>query len=315
MLRLNGCISRSDQHKGSVQVPVSVGVVSLRADGLPCQCHTRFGSGILWFLCGRLLELTACLRGLFLLTTQERSSWECPLQVLSGETFLDGVLNSVALIFIAEIDDHLPRLLELDTRDIVQSFLIDQSIIDYDDLSNPKLISRPVKPIEFSDMFLTNTQESGSIASKGVTFQPYEVFGNHGDHTQVVSSAFTSQARKGSVIEGSTTSLDVMFQSRKRVPRHKAKGHVGVEGQQVANKRAVTSDCLLRKIQWQYTKGYDQTCTPRVGHLRLTKLNAPKHTIDIIGKNKETDESLRPFFSVTGVFIITCFSMSDDILR
>jgi hypothetical protein len=237
---------------------------------------------------------------LALWATNEHSFWVFPLQVLSGETFLDGVLNSVALIFIAEIDDHLPRLLELDTRDVVQGFLIDQAIEGYDTLPVSLDTSPPVKSIEFSDMFLTNTQESGSIASKGVTFQPYEVFGVPG------------QQREGSI---SMISLDGIFRSRKRTRGYRARGQVGAEGQQVANKRFVTSDCLLRKVQWQYTKGYDHTCQPRIGHLRLTKLNDTKNTIEIIGKNKEADEKLRPFFSVTCVFIITCCSMSDDILR
>lgn len=254
---------------------------------------------------------------LALLTAHQLSFGVCPLQVLSGQTFLDGVLNSVALIFIAEVDDHLPRLLELDTRDIVQGFLIDQAIEEYDDLPDTELISRPVKSIEFSDMFLTNTEESGSIPSKGVTFQPYEVFGDDDahHHHQVVNGSVISPPREGSMNHGSSLSLDVMSRSRKRTRRPRARGHVCAEGQQVANKRAVTSDCLLRKVQWQYTKGYDNTCHPRIGHLRLTKLNGPQNTIEIIGKNKETDESLRPFFSVTGVFIITSFSMSDDILR
>ena len=230
------------------------------------------------------------------------------LQVLSGKTFLDGVLNSVALIFIAEIDDHLPRLLELDIKDIVQGFLIDQAIEEYDILSDPHTFSKSVRSIEFSDMFLTNTQESGSIPSKGVTFQPYEVFGDQEEPRQqvVVNGTVVEQTVDGGEVHGSTISLGVMFRSRKLT---------GNRGQQVANKRSVTADCLLRKVEWQYTKGYDRTCQPRIGHLRLTKLNDPKNIIDIKGKNREDDVKLRPFFSITGVFIITCFSMSDDILR
>ena len=48
--------------------------------------------------------------------------------MLRGLTFLDGVLNAVALIFITEIDDQLPSLLEMDVFDIVQSYLIDQAM-------------------------------------------------------------------------------------------------------------------------------------------------------------------------------------------
>ena len=50
------------------------------------------------------------------------------LQVLRGLTFLEGVLNAVALIFITEIDDQLPGLLEMDVLDIVQSYLVDQAM-------------------------------------------------------------------------------------------------------------------------------------------------------------------------------------------
>lgn len=48
--------------------------------------------------------------------------------MLRGKTFLEGVLNAVALIFIIEIDDQLPGFLELDILDIVQSYLIDQAM-------------------------------------------------------------------------------------------------------------------------------------------------------------------------------------------
>lgn len=229
------------------------------------------------------------------------------MQVLQGETFLDGVLNSVALIFISEIDDHLPRLLEIDTLDIVQGFLIDQAMEEYETQN----LKEKIEPIEFSDMLLTNSPESGSVESKGITFQPYEVIGE-----SLISSESASQGEKFAYDIG--LSLRGEGRSRKR-PRKKTTGRTrtieGDDGQQIANKRSVTSDCLLRKIEWQYTKGYDDTCQPRIGHLKLTKLNDQSKTIEIKGKNREKDVTKKPFFSVTGVFIITSFTMSDDILK
>lgn len=73
--------------------------------------------------------------------------------VLQAGNFLEGVLNAVALIFITEIDDQLPRFLELDTLDIVQGFLIDQAMEEYETQN----LKEKIPSIEFSDMHITNT--------------------------------------------------------------------------------------------------------------------------------------------------------------
>ena len=183
--------------------------------------------------------------------------------------------------------------------DIVQGFLIDQAMEEYESQD----LDGEIEPIEFSDMLLTNTPESGSVESKGITFQPYEVIGESMDEKILYDTGLRLRG------EG---------RSRKR-PRKKTTVRTrtieGDDGQQIANKRSVTSDCLLRKIEWQYTKGFDDTCQPRIGHLKLTKLNAQNKTIEIKGKNREKDIAKKPFFSVSGVFIITSFTMSDDILK
>ena len=192
----------------------------------------------------------------------------------------------MALIFITEIDDQLPGLLELDTMDIVQGFLIDQAMSEYEtqDLYNK------IPSIEFSDMHITNTEECGSVPSRGVTFQPYEVFGE---------SSQRSSNRGGSA---------------RKVTEARVKVRKGDMGQQVANKRSVTKDCLLRKVEWQYTGGFEESSTPRIGHLRLHKL-IDGSLVDIEGKQKAEPELNKPWFSVTGVYIITSFGMSDDVLR
>mmetsp|Transcript_20925 Transcript_20925/g.31538 ORF Transcript_20925/g.31538 Transcript_20925/m.31538 type:complete len:767 (-) Transcript_20925:66-2366(-) len=220
--------------------------------------------------------------------------------VLQGETFIDSVFNSVALVFITEIDDQLPRLLELDVLDIVQGFLVDRAIDEYESENG----ERKIPSIQFSDMHITNTEESGSRPSKGVTFQPYEVFGIDGEK----------------IIEPSGSATV----SRSRRRRQKAHKHLlrvqqllkdGDDGQQVANKRSVTTDCLLKKISWQYTEGFDNSSRPRIGHLKLEKLVGANRNIEICGKQKAKDEKSKTWYSVKGVYIITSFSMSDDILR
>ncbi|CAB9512520.1 expressed unknown protein [Seminavis robusta] len=231
--------------------------------------------------------------------------------VLSGDSFLDGVLNSVALLFISEIDDALPRLLGLDIRDIVQGYLIDQAIEDYEAQENEM-----VPPVEFNDLLITNNEEGGSIASQGITFQPYEVFGEeslvhkkgnsaNGDGNDPPCEAAAAELRHRKCPKGSSRKVPMSRKVRK-IAKDK--------GQQVFNKRSVTADCLLRKVEWQYTSGYDDTCQPRIGHLIMTKL-IDNTVVDIVGLHKEEDIEKRPFFSVTGVFMITSFCMSDDILR
>lgn len=218
--------------------------------------------------------------------------------VLQAETFLDGVLNVVALFFITEIDDQLPRLLELDIAEIVQGFLIDQAMEEYETQD----LDKEIQPIQFSDIHVTNTKESGSIPSRGVTFQPYEVFGETSlkDTTDDTYSSMSFHRQPSTRRGGSR-------KSNKSISRVRE----GDMGQQVANKRSVTSDCLLRKIEWQYTGGYDDSTSPRIGHLRLHKL-IDNSLIDIVGKQKDDN---KPWFHLTGVYIITSFSMSDDILR
>lgn len=132
---------------------------------------------------------------------------------------------------------------------------------------------------------ITNTEESGSIPSRGITFQPYEVFGEDSlkDRRCIPTAKLTRKSAKGSF--------------------------------QVANKRSVTADCLLRKISWQYTGGFDKASQPRIGHLVLTKLNDPTKEIHFRGKQIARPEMNKRYYSITGVYIITSFSMSDDILR
>jgi hypothetical protein len=195
--------------------------------------------------------------------------------VLQSESYLSGVMNVVALFFITDIDDQLPRLLEMDTADIVQGFLIDKAMEEYETQNQSKLVA----PIEFSDIHVTNTKESGSVPRQGITLQPYEFFG----------AAPRSNGDGESDSSGSSMT----------------------RGLQVANKRSVTTDCLLRKIEWQYTGGFDDSSLPRIGHLRLQKL-VDDSLVEIVGKQK--DDS-KPWFCLTGVYIISSFSMSDDILR
>jgi hypothetical protein len=242
------------------------------------------------------------------------------LVVLQAESFLEGVLNAVALIFITEIDDQLPKLLELDKKDIVQGFLIDQAMEEY---KNQDLLEE-IPSIEFSDMHITNTPESGSIPTSGVTFQPYEVKGYAEDEVEgTIKDIFIDALSNRTVLRKdmriSYAPDKMTFGNTEKAKDAVAEKHrKGDMGQQVANKRSVTVHCLLRKIEWQYTgdpkRQFEAASSPRIGHLILHKIigGAP---VNIKGKQKAPPEINKPWFSITGVYIITSFSMSDDVLR
>ncbi|CAB9515482.1 expressed unknown protein [Seminavis robusta] len=170
--------------------------------------------------------------------------------------------------------------------------------------------TKKVVQVEFNDLLITNNEEGGSIPCKGITFQPYEVFG---DESLVHERPSTGDADMNASQDAETVRRRKRL-SRKTPATRKVRKIEKDKGQQVFNKRSVTADCLLMKVEWQYTGGYDDTCQPRIGHLRLTKL-INNTVIDIVGWHKEVDTEKRPFFSVTGVFMITSFRMSDDILR
>merc|ERR1712238_530163 len=77
----------------------------------------------------------------------------------------------------------------------------------------------------------------------------------------------------------------------------------------------VTVDCLLKKIEWKYTTGYPKTTKPRVGYLRLTKING--QTVEIVRKKDPfgivgiSEES----HSYEGLIIVTTFQMSEDVIK
>ena len=52
--------------------------------------------------------------------------------ILKAEEFIDAVLNSAALLFILEIDEMLPGVLDLDSSQIVRNCLISECFEEYD---------------------------------------------------------------------------------------------------------------------------------------------------------------------------------------
>jgi len=97
------------------------------------------------------------------------------------------VLNTAALLFIPEIDDKLPALLGFNEDEIITNYLVAEAVHQYEHLTrgwstlscdlNPAagLKQHPDAGVQFSDFYLTNMKEEGTVTSKCQSFTPYEV--------------------------------------------------------------------------------------------------------------------------------------------
>jgi len=98
--------------------------------------------------------------------------------IMIQEDYLSAVLSSAALLFILEIDDMLPDVLELDAAGIVRNYLIKESIQDFHGLYETIMKNHgemTAKRIEFSDMDLTNTPGEGTVLEETSIFAPYQI--------------------------------------------------------------------------------------------------------------------------------------------
>jgi len=86
-------------------------------------------------------------------------------------------------------------------------------------------------------------------------------------------------------------------------------------GHQIDPSSFVTKDCLLKKIEWKYTTGFPYSSDPRIGYLRLTKID--DEVVEIVRKEDPTGKIGISEHSncIDGMFVITTFQMSEDVLK
>eukprot|EP00549_Striatella_unipunctata_P025602 CAMPEP_0118703656 /NCGR_PEP_ID=MMETSP0800-20121206/18704_1 /TAXON_ID=210618 ORGANISM="Striatella unipunctata, Strain CCMP2910" /NCGR_SAMPLE_ID=MMETSP0800 /ASSEMBLY_ACC=CAM_ASM_000638 /LENGTH=361 /DNA_ID=CAMNT_0006605265 /DNA_START=234 /DNA_END=1319 /DNA_ORIENTATION=- len=261
------------------------------------------------------------------------------LVILLQDGFIEAVLNSTALLFVLEIDDMLPTILDLDGVSIVRNYLIKECLdefkvvmatIENDQRKQTnvqtmmrRLESAGVEPIEFSDMLLTNAKESGNDIPGTSTFAPYQVLRSDD--------------------KNETESLDI------------------------SNSNFITRHCLLKRIEWAYTIGFPTSTDARIGYLKMWKLgeeepyeviekglrgesyqkSAEEPKVDITCTHQPTEDKfhlnlveimenynkiddpskedkekmrknvdrLNQTYSIHGVFMITAFEMSEAVLK
>jgi hypothetical protein len=152
--------------------------------------------------------------------------WVAGFIVIGLQTdYIEAVMNSAALLFILDIDDLLPDLVHLDPTSVVRNYLIAEALIALKDVHEYMVVEseRPslseaqkkvdrmktrfetmgIRSIQFADMFLTNTPESGTTSD--VVFAPYAIQGCH-NYPDVTNSNFVNSNCLFSRIEWQYTS-------------------------------------------------------------------------------------------------------------
>ncbi len=101
------------------------------------------------------------------------------LLIITQEGFINGVLNTAALLFISEIDDQLPEFLEYANEDIVRTFVVQNAENEYKNLptNGSSTMSAMLQKgnIEYSDIMVTNSEEAGLDAYENSLFGPIDV--------------------------------------------------------------------------------------------------------------------------------------------
>ena len=107
-------------------------------------------------------------------------------------------LHQAALLFIPEIDDNLPSLLGLDENNIIENYIVSESLKQFDRLVSikdedieKKLLSIGAG-VDFQDYYLTNIKESPSQPNVGAIFEPYQIRASATGH-QIDPSNFVTE--------------------------------------------------------------------------------------------------------------------------
>jgi len=195
--------------------------------------------------------------------------------IMIQESFIEAVLNTAALLFIPEIDDQLPQLLGLNGEEIIKNYLTYQSLKEFD------------KICQTDDSKITTSYLKSINSSIGVEFGDYYL-------TNIDESP--SYPEDG-----------IIFTPYQVRPGHDGLGH------QVEASNFITHHCLIRKLIWSYTTLYPNSTKPRIGYLKIEKLDG--EVIEIFRKGDSNVKVSDVKHSLNGVFIITSFQMSDDIIR
>jgi hypothetical protein len=205
------------------------------------------------------------------------------LTIMTSESFIESVLNTAALLFIPEIDDQLPKLLGYNSTIIFKNYLTHESLKEFDRICKIK------------DTHITKTYLNGVNSAIGVQFSDFYL---------------TNWPE-----QGSTSNEGIHFK-----PYQILKGKIGHTvddrtGAEISPTNHVNENCLIKKIVWRYTTGFEDSIKPRIGYLRFEMVNGEEIEFNTNTVNEDLGVDMHTFHSLKGVFIITTFQISSSILR
>jgi hypothetical protein len=190
------------------------------------------------------------------------------------EGFINAVLNTAALLFIPEIDDKLPALLGYEEKAIVEDFLIGEAKRQYDYYANCQ--DSEIFPLIIRDRL-------------GVQFNDFFV---------------TNSLERGRSHQDFALYQPYIVRPNK----------VNKRSNEIDPSNFITEDCLLKKIEWKFTHwNKDDTTKPRVGYLKLHKLNG--QIVEIKYDKEDVPVQDKLYSTQEGTYIITNIVLSSAILK
>ena len=172
--------------------------------------------------------------------------------IINETNFINGVLNTAALLFIPEIDDRIPSLLGYDENAVIENYLIKEAKIEYneylrletaDESIGKKFANAHGLGVEFNDYFITNSTEQGRSPQD---FALYQLF--------------------------------IVVKKKNKE-----------EGIEIDPSNDITEDCLLKSVEWQHVHfGKNDETSPRIGLLEVVKLiSGEKVKIKVTGGDEK----------------------------
>ncbi len=201
--------------------------------------------------------------------------------IVIQDSFIEAVLNTAALLFIPDIDDQLPKLLGLNENSIIKNYLSYNCLKQFD-----KVFAMTDSRIK-RELYLKRNE------AIGVPFCDY----------------YLTHIRE----QASCPKVGIIF-----TPYQIRSGHLRT-GHQIDPSNFVTEHCLIQGLEWRYTIGgkYVNSSRPRIGYLKIKLLGGRRDTV-VIKRRSLINDNMRVSdvtHKLTGVFIITSFQMSNDIIR
>jgi len=186
--------------------------------------------------------------------------------ILIQEDYIDAVLNSTALIFIIEIDDNMPKVLDLDATSIIRNHLITEALIELQEdqkyIQNENSTKKVMESGAKGKKRGLNTKSSFFVSKSRRIAKEEDRLKNkhHIPKIQFSDMLLTNHPEGGTNINDSRIYAPHEILGDPQKPK-------------VIASNFISGDCLFRRIEWSYTTGYPFSSSPRIACIKLWKLD------------------------------------------